>query len=198
VADLRAPTPTAAAELCCLRRQACLDRVAAAAGALAAQQLRLIERASLRLDRALTMSISPQQRLAQEGERLQALKARLVRAAGLPQERRRESLAMVRGRLARIDPQVGRLRRDVEQALRRLSSAAPRQLAQQRARLSAAALTLQALSPRKILERGYAIVRDERGGVVKNALDLSKGDRLNLELAQGSADVQVQRTSGLL
>jgi exodeoxyribonuclease VII large subunit len=198
VADLRAPTPTAAAELCCLPRQACLDRVAAAAGTLAAQQLRLIERASLRLDRAIAMLISPQQRLAQQGERLQALKARLARAAGVPQERRRESLAMVRGRLARIDPQVGRLRRDLELALQRLSGAAPRQLAQQRARLSAAALTLQALSPRKILERGYAIVRDEHGGVVKNALDLSKGDRLNLELAQGSADVQVQRTSGLL
>ncbi|TAM01321.1 MAG: exodeoxyribonuclease VII large subunit, partial [Pusillimonas sp.] len=80
----------------------------------------------------------------------------------------------------------------------RLSSATPRYLTQRRTRLSASLLTLQALSPTKILERGYAIVRGAHGEVVRNALDLDKGDRLNLELAQGSADVKVLHVSGLL
>lgn len=198
VADIRAPTPTAAAELCCPPRQTLLAHVAAALGALTAQQLRLIERASLRLDRVIAMLVSPQQRLAQQSERLHVLKNRLARAVSLPYERRAANLGALQSRLMRAAPQSARLRRELEHNVLRLSAAAPRQLAQQRARLSAAALTLQALSPTKILGRGYAIVRDSQGVVVKNALDLSKGDRLNLELAHGSTDVEVLRASSLL
>jgi exodeoxyribonuclease VII large subunit len=198
VADLRAPTPTAAAELCCQPRDASLARVAAALASLTMQQLRLIERGSLRLDRAIALLVSPQQRLARQGERLQALKARLVRAAGAPWERHASNLESLRRRLVRAEPQLDRLRRDLEHYAQRLSGATPRYLTQQRTRLSASLLTLQALSPKKILERGYAIVRDVHGEVVRNALDLNKGDRLNLELAQGSADVKVLHVSGLL
>src|SRR5690606_40792633 len=74
VADLRAPTPTAAAELVCVPRQACLERVDAALQAMAVQQRRWFERAALRLDRAVGMLVSPQQRLDRQNERLQSLK----------------------------------------------------------------------------------------------------------------------------
>src|SRR5690606_15372390 len=74
VADVRAPTPTAAAELCCRSRQSCIAELNSAVSALTAQQLRWLERAALRLDRAVAMVVSPQQRLHQQNERLQMFK----------------------------------------------------------------------------------------------------------------------------
>jgi exodeoxyribonuclease VII large subunit len=62
-------------------------------------------------------------------------------------------------------------------------------------RLTALVQTLEAVSPSSIVQRGYAIVRKENGEIVKNALDLSVGEQLGVELAQGHARVQVVRAS---
>ncbi len=198
VADLRAPTPTAAAELCCRTRQACLNQLDAAFGALSAQHHRLLERAALRLDRAVAALVSPQQRLQQQNERLQVLKSRLVRAASVPHDRHAARLALTRARLAHAEPRLSELRGELGRQAQRLSAAAQRQLERRRQRLSAATQTLQALSPRNILGRGYAIVRNAEGEIVKNALDLSVGEQLGVELGQGSVRVNVLQAHALL
>src|SRR5690606_23465283 len=87
VADLRAPTPTAAAELCCRTRDSCLAQVDAAFSALTLRHHRLLERAALRLDRAVAGLVSPQQRLQHQNERLHALRNWLALAASPPRER---------------------------------------------------------------------------------------------------------------
>jgi exodeoxyribonuclease VII large subunit len=69
---------------------------------------------------------------------------------------------------------------------------------QRRQRLYSALQTLQALSPRNILARGYAIVRDEHGAIIKNALDLSVGDQLEVELDRGRLQVNVLQAHALL
>ncbi|HUG58876.1 MAG TPA: exodeoxyribonuclease VII large subunit [Candidimonas sp.] len=198
VADLRAPTPTAAAELCCRTRQTCLNQLDAAFGALGAQHHRLLERASLRLDRAVALLISPQQRLQQQNDHLRALKNRLARAAIGPQERRAARLALVRAKLAHAQPRLPQLRGEVERQMQRLSSSAQRQLERQRQRFDAASQTLQALSPQNILGRGYAIVRNDEGKIIKNALDLSVGEQLGVELGQGNLRVSVLQAHALL
>ncbi len=198
VADLRAPTPTAAAELSCLARQTSLRQVESLVIGLTAHQQRTIERASLRLDRAVALLVSPQQRLSQQNERLLSLKNRLARAAGAPHERHAALLNVLKTRLAHAEPDVAYLRREMAGLARRLAGSGQRQLAQQGARLASAGQTLEALSPRKILDRGYAVVRDQSGGLVKNALDLKAGDRLSLELSKGGADVKVLQPRSLL
>lgn len=198
VADVRAPTPTAAAELCCRSQQSCLALVDAALSALTLRHHRLLERAALRLDRAVAGLVSPQQRLQHQNERLHALKNRLSRAASAPHGRYAASLALARARLAHAQPRLGEQRMHVNRQVQRLSDSAVRRLEQQRQRLAAATQTLQALSPHNILGRGYAIVRNGGGEIVKNALDLSVGEQLDVELGQGRLNVGVIQLHALL
>jgi exodeoxyribonuclease VII large subunit len=198
VADVRAPTPTAAAELACRSRQMCMGQLRSAVAALSGQQIRALERASLRLDRAVGMLVSPQQRLRQQSEKLQALKARLARAASSPNERRAGQLALLRARLAHAVPELVGVRGRLERQKQHLCAAGQRAMDQRRQRLYSALQTLQALSPRNILARGYAIVRDEHGAIIKNALDLSVGDQLEVELDRGRLQVNVLQAHALL
>jgi exodeoxyribonuclease VII large subunit len=62
--------------------------------------------------------------------------------------------------------------------------------------LSGSVQTLQALDPRRVLGRGYALVRSRDGRLVKNALDLNIDERLNVEFGQGCADVSVVSVQG--
>ncbi|MGE8546851.1 MAG: exodeoxyribonuclease VII large subunit [Alcaligenes sp.] len=198
VADLRAPTPTAAAELACASRAELLDQLGARLGALSHGMRRHVERASLRLDRAVAMLVSPQQRIAQQQQRLDGLVQRLRRQASTLPERPRQRLETVLFRLRRSMPQVAPRQQSLDSARRRLLQAGEHGLALRRQRLQAAQQTLQALSPRLIVNRGYAIVRNATGKVVQNALDLNVGERLDVELSRGSVSVDVVRAHDLL
>lgn len=198
VADLRAPTPTAAAELCCQAREDSLVQLESVFAALGAGQYRLIERAALRLDRAVASLVSPRQRLAQQGERLMALRHRLARAAPGMLERQLSRVDALRSRLAYARPDVDRRRRELAGPLLHLARAAQRHVSRRTEGLASLMQTLEALNPRKILGRGYAIVRDEQGGLVKSGQGLNAGDRLSLELSQGGAEVAVLQAHGLI
>lgn len=198
VADLRAPTPTAAAELACASRAELLDQLGARLGAMNHGMRRHVERASLRLDRAVAMLVSPQQRIAQQQQRLDGLVQRLRRQALTLPERPRQRLETVLFRLQRSMPQVALRQQSLDSARRRLLQAGEHGLVLRRQRLQAAQQTLQALSPRLIVNRGYAIVRNATGKVVQNALDLNVGERLDVELSRGSVSVDVVRAHDLL
>ena len=155
VSDLRAPTPTAAAELCCDSRALSLDRLNTALLDLGAAHRRFLDRAAMRLDRAASLLVSPQQRL----------------------ERQRQTL-------------TGMVKR-MELSLQRNSAARSQ-------RLRTATRTLAALDPHSVVRRGYAIVRGSTGGVIKNALDLKIGERLDVELGNGRVQADVVQTDTLL
>lgn len=171
-ADLRAPTPTAAAELAA---PATAD-MAAGLDALAAQLLRglqaQVDRRSQRLDRLALQLARPADALRQAGARLGLVAQRLAAA----QRRRMERSAHV-----------------LQQAEIRMRHARRALLDGHRHRLESLATRLSAIDPRQVLGRGYAWLADEGGVPVVSAQAVRAGQALDAVWADGRARVRVER-----
>lgn len=190
-ADLRAATPTAAAELATTGYVDLALRLDALQLALGRAMERRIQGASQRLDRAQLRLVHPAQRLARMGEQLAALEHRLGLAGGhrLGTARRQlDSLAWrLRARRPRLETPVAVL---APLALR-LQAAATRRLEQWRARLAMLEAALGHLDPGQVLVRGYGIVRDGQGRLLADATRVAPGDRIRVTLARGELAAQV-------
>ncbi len=198
VADLRAPTPTAAAELVCRSQQEWLEVVHGLQGRLNHWVQRLLERASLRLDRATGMLVSPGQRIAQQKQRLQHMQYRLLSVTQRRLERAQMRHEQALRGFSRQAPDIAQARARLQQVQLGLQQHTAQQLQQKQHALRLVQHTLQAMSPLLILNRGYAIVRDARGNVVQNAVDLNVGERLDVELNRGQVSVTVLDKHNLL
>lgn len=191
VADVRAPTPTAAAELACVPRAELLASLGHAASRLARAQQRRLEQFTQRLDRASAQLISPAQRLAHQRERLNTLRHRLASAAQRPLAASGGRLAALSQRVARRAPQTGRALDRLQGLMQRLTRGQQAWLAERRARLLALSGQLRALDPEHTLARGYAVLRDARGRVVSQAGALAVGESVSIDLAQGRVRADV-------
>ncbi|MGE4337848.1 MAG: exodeoxyribonuclease VII large subunit [Pigmentiphaga sp.] len=194
VADVRAPTPTAAAELACVARAESWQLVYGLAQALARAQQRRLERLAQRVDRAALRLVSPGERLARQRERLQRLEERLRQAQERRFERWRQRLQRID--LARLSPArlMQARRRDTELLAARLHQAMQRATHAREQTVTHAEARLRALGPQQTLARGYAIVRDTEGRIVRATEGLAEGDRLRLDFASGAATVTVRDT----
>jgi exodeoxyribonuclease VII large subunit len=194
VADLRAPTPTAAAELACLPRADLLARVGRAAENLARTQQKQLERLAQRLDRAMGMLISPSERLARHRERMAGLIRRMAHAWDRPHARRRSRLELVREKLIRCRLDTLRIDERLTHTVLRLQRAQAHLTQARATRLTTLKAQLRAFDPQNTLARGYSITRDAAGNIVRDASVLKRGDALSLTFGQGRADVVVDRT----
>lgn len=195
VADVRAPTPTAAAELAAMPRDQWLERVERAAQALIRSQHRRLDQAAQRLDRVAGRMLSPRDRLTRQRERLQATVHRLIAAWRMPQQARTARLAMLQQRLRYRVPSTSRLHDRLSDAVRRLPAAQRRRIDVLRAQLVSHRAALQALGPDQTLARGYAIVTDQGGNILRQAAHLRVGDTVTLGFAQGKAQASVTQVS---
>jgi len=198
-ADVRAATPSAAAEI-----------VAPDAEEWAASLRRLRER----LQRALRQGIdthrerlrwligraelvNPEARLAQQGQRLDELEQRASRALRQILADRRSALGLSVSRLWQLSPaarlQVTAARHAALFA--RLRAAGLRQLNRARERLAPLVRTLNAVSPLATLDRGYAIVSLEGGAILRDAKDATAGTIIEARLSQGRIRAKVEGSS---
>ena len=190
-ADLRAATPTAAAELASAGFVELHEKLALLEARLTRAMQRRVETAAQRLDRVAARLTHPRQRLVQAGLRLetltQALHARMARqlAAG---EARVGALGL---RLAARKPDLAQRRARLDALAQRLERAGSNLLERRRSRLDALAQHLAHLDPRGVLARGYSITRNAAGEIVRDARMLAPGDGIHVELHQGSVDATV-------
>lgn len=199
VADQRAPTPSAAAEMLSPDGGRWLRQFQAWAERLIFVQQRRLHTDRQRLEGLLRrlQSQHPGRRLRDHAQRLDELDTRLRQAWQTQQRFRRATLDQLRRRLRAATPQrTLKLRRERTRELRRrLEAAQLRGLHQRRERLAAVTRTLETVSPLATVQRGYAIIqRREDGSLVRSAAALETGDTVTARLAQGRAELRVEST----
>lgn len=169
-ADLRAPTPTAAAELAVPARDDMLSQLAALAQRARRRVRQQLDTQAQKLDQRALQLARPAQVLARHAQRLQALEARRAQALSHALRRADEALPRLAQRLRRA--QLGRI-------------------AQHRQSLEAWAARLAALDPRRVLARGYAWVSDEDGRALPSVRALTPGQTVLAVWHDGRARAQV-------
>ncbi|TDY53206.1 exodeoxyribonuclease VII large subunit [Paraburkholderia rhizosphaerae] len=189
-ADVRAPTPTGAAELVSPQRVLLLRDLDHRHATLARGFGRMMERRAQQLDWLARRLVSPAERLARQRTHLQQLSVRLASAGARPVRDARARFALLRMRWQRWCPDVAVHRSAVARLDERLQGAFVRRHERDAARIAALAARLEVLSPQRTFERGYAALLDAQSGrALRAPAALKPGRRLTVHLAEGSADI---------
>ena len=197
VADVRASTPTAAAEAVSPARESLERHFSARARTLAACAGRAVERAGADVRRCVTRPLfcDAQTVFAAEAQTLDMMGDRLSRALPANLERDRGLVVRQRERLARVMPAAveregARMARCRERLVACGGSIVPR-FSQQAA---VGAARLHDLSPLAVIARGYAVARTAAGTVVKSVEDVTAGDTVDVSVTDGVLNCRVERT----
>jgi exodeoxyribonuclease VII large subunit len=194
VADARAPTPTAAAEMLSPNRADWLETLADRARRLRHLMHGRVMAEQQRLDLLSSRLVHPRERLRRLGERFATLLLRLRHNARDRQQRAAGAVLGLHARLLRRNPQAPIREQQLRNThlQRQLGRAVQRALELAREHALRSARTLDALSPLATLARGYSIVETSRGAIVKTASAVQAGDTIRARLAQGTLDCRVE------
>jgi exodeoxyribonuclease VII large subunit len=195
VADVRAATPSNAAEIAVPERRALIDALESHQRALERSMEVAFARLRLRLDRLSGQLRDPRETLGGIRRKLQTLAGRLGQCAQRKLRRERDELYALTLKLQRSDPRIrtARTRAEFAKLSSRMVAAGRPQLTTRQAQLAQLSARLQALSPLDILARGYAIVlHDKSGRAILRAQDASSGDLLSILLREGRLRAKVE------
>jgi exodeoxyribonuclease VII large subunit len=198
VADLRAPTPSAAAELV-IESQHQLDRQVSTLRQRLARAMRyqlLMARQTLTEWSQHGGFARMRDAIGRRQQRVDELVYRLASAQArqLQLYRRRIEDATARLRQQDLRLTLSGTRRDIEARLAAVTAAMRANLHRRRARVESLQGRLQALSPLNILERGYALVFDAKGNLVKDSAQVNAGDQIRARVQRGEIRATVNKT----
>lgn len=196
VADLRAATPTAAAQAVVPDRQELRERLAQFRRHLLRAVSRRFDLGMQQVDFLQRRLVHPAQRILQQTERLGAVQQRMRLAHAYTVQHQQGRWNSLWQRLRGQHPDVGRLQEQQTNHARRLDAAMQRTLDRHEARLVALQQHLQLLDPQQVFARGYSMVRDARGKIVVNSERVATGDKLDITFAQGGVRAVVQEKIG--
>lgn len=200
VADYRAPTPSAAAEIVICTSESLFDQIAGCRNkALQAMRYRLLiasrdihQRGTERAARLI------HRQLAAFAQRLDELDERFKSARRRSSEDRSKRLAELDRRLRATDLRLSlsRLRHRTDLMRQQIVQLAAARLLRARARQESLTLHLEQLSPLTVLERGYAIVEKPEGRIVRAVTDTAAGEALKVRLSRGELQITVTAAIG--
>ncbi len=174
VADLRAPTPTAAAEMCAPAREVRLGELAYTQERMTEAVWSSLDQRAQRLDRLAHRMGRPSARLHESRQRLQSLQHQIQRGLGLTVQAHDNDLQRMEIQLPRAVQQV---------------------IASQHHRLQPLQGRLSALDPQRVLERGYALLAGSEGEPITQVGQARAGQHIRARLADGSLDLRVESES---
>ena len=197
VADLRAPTPSAAAELVIRSRQEIEEQ----AEALRLRLTRAMRYRLLIAKQTLTEAAQHgafarmMEGINQRQQRLDDLRYRLEKSQRKLIEKYRRRWEQVSAAVRHYDARrvLAGMRRDLASHATAITSAMHTFLLRRRSRLEQIEHQLKALSPVSILERGYALVFDSSGKLVKNSAQVEVGEEISARLAHGSLTAKIEK-----
>jgi exodeoxyribonuclease VII large subunit len=196
VADLRAPTPTAAAEMASPSREQLQVRLTHGQHALQRALARCLSNKGQHLDQLTHRLRHPGERLTQQKQILAHHSQRLGQLLNARIDQARWRLQLVTTRVQNNRPDLRQPSLRLEQLRLGLARGIKQQLQVRQTRLERAQAALAAISPEAVLERGYAIVQNRQGVAIKSASDLAQGERVTLRLSHGHTDALIDHAAG--
>ena len=193
VADARAPTPTAAAELVSPDRIELSEQVSQLQKSLAGGARRALEDRMQKLDYLSRRLTHPDERIRERVRHLAHLASRLQGAFKHAAERRAWVVGAAAQRLRGARPDGRTHERDLLQIARGLHEAMRRHFELAQSRLARVEAHVNALNPQWVLERGYSIAETANGAIVRDADALAVGDELRISFARGRVAAEVKR-----
>ncbi|MGZ5117316.1 MAG: exodeoxyribonuclease VII large subunit [Burkholderiales bacterium] len=194
VADLRAPTPTAAAQLTSPDRIEMCEQLRSTQLRLGRSVKRALENRMQRVDYLAKCLVHPGDRISHQLQHLTHLANRLCGGWRRYFETQSWGIRGIARELHAARPDIAALERARIELGRRLTDAARTRVDTTAARLGSIESHLKHLNPQLVLERGYSIVMNAAGTVVQDAAQTAAGEELTLGFARGSAQAEVKST----
>ena len=194
VADLRAATPTAAAEHATQGWFQAAAEIADIDAALSRAIQYHIAREQQGLDHLSLLLVNPATRLARASDRLALLGSQLAASLAQSLRKHRDRLNRSALGLGRTSPRTDRHRGHIELLKQRLSTTIRDQHQKRLGALDKLATALTHLNPEATLARGFSIIRDADGKLITDAASLHSGQTVSLYLAHGGAQASILTT----
>ena len=197
VADLRAPTPSAAAELLSPDGEEMLNQFEGFEILMAEGVTRKIRQLEQRTDYLQKRLQHPGRKLQEQAQHLDHLDIRLRRAMAGKMQQQTTQVQTVQNRLVRQSPKqaITQRKQAVANSVKQMMRAVSQQLELRQSKSAQAMHLLDTVSPLRTLGRGYSIIRDSGNKVVKTVAQVSAGDTLRGQLADGEVVFSVTETS---
>lgn len=191
-ADLRAPTPTAAAELASPEQDVLSAQLDRLANQMRQHSSRLLQNQMQRLDYLARRLLHPSEQIRRQQARIELLAQQLQGRQQTRLAREASRLHQLAARLASPATRIAAEHQRIHSIVGRLRRSAQDSLARRQLTLSRLQSSLAHLNPQGVLARGYSIVQNDQGAIVRNARTLRPAERLHIRFHQGRADAEVR------